>query len=333
MAEKSAIAWTRSTFNPWIGCTKVSLGCDHCYASVSTPARTMGIQWGAGQARRRTSPANWKLPLRWNEAAPHTTFAGRKGFWPVFCSSLADVFDNEVPTEWRRDLFNLIAATPYLTWLLLTKRIGNAKTMMADALHLNQGANRDGMIWPLPNVWLGATIVNQAEADRDIPKLLATPAAKRFVSYEPALGPVDFEAYVAECKDIRWCAKCGFFTNCMQHFCDNDGTRLGPPPRLDWIIVGGESDQASMKARPFDIEWARSTVRQCKAAGVPVFVKQLGSHVGWNGFQSPDEHWPNYTPPVRTDTGHGYWRCFLKDRAGADPSEWPEDLRVQEFPS
>jgi protein gp37 len=101
----------------------------------------------------------------------------------VFCASLADVFDNEVPTQWRNDLFTLIWETPALTWLLLTKRIGNARHMLP--------------FTTLRNVWLGATIVNQEEADRDVPKLLATPAAKRFISYEPALGPVDWTSFPA----------------------------------------------------------------------------------------------------------------------------------------
>lgn len=325
MAEQSAIAWTRSTFNPWIGCTKVSPGCDHCYASVSTPARTMGIQWGAGQARRRTSPANWTAPLRWNKAAPSTTFAGRKGFWPVFCSSLADVFDNEVYPKWRADLFNLIQHTPNLTWLLLTKRIGNAADMMIAARH--------GDETPLPNVWLGATIVNQAEADRDIPKLLATPAAKRFVSYEPALGPIRFTG-IEQAERL--------YVNCLM---DQDTPEVVIQPALDWIIVGGESDQPGMKARPFDVEWARSTVRECKACGVPVFVKQLGSAPkNWcAALLNADadcradceaDHCDNY------EAGEQGVNCFkagarcvyLEDRAGADPAEWPEDLRVQEFP-
>lgn len=343
MAERSRIAWTRSTFNPWIGCTKVSPGCDHCYASVSTPARTMGIQWGAGQARRRTSPANWKLPMRWNEAAPHTTFAGRKGFWPVFCSSLADVFDNEVPAEWRRDLFDLIAETPNLTWLLLTKRIGNAEDM------INAALLDDGPLWPWPNVWLGATIVNQEEADRDVPKLLEVPAAKRFVSYEPALGPVDF---------TRVCDRStrkALWINSIEARDANPAHEflvktLGPDypyTRLDWIIVGGDSDQRGMRARPFDLEWARSTVRQCKVAGVPVFIKQAGSFVTDRNDADFDGSHASAWPEHIEREGRIDWAPFgyeeryqgaavrikLRDRAGADPAEWPEDLRVQDFPA
>ena len=326
MAETTAISWADSTWNPWIGCTKVGPGCDHCYASVSTPARTLGVVWGAGQPRRRTSEANWRKPLAWNarpfyecpdcgwrgetksncpSCAAEVTTARRR----VFCASLADVFDNEVPDEWRGDLWGLIASTPNLDWLLLTKRIGNAAKMLP-------GNRATGAV--LPNIWLGATIVNQEEADRDIPKLLATPAAKRFVSYEPALGPVDFGLLGTLPKDQ-------FPGDVMVH------------QRLDWILVGGESAQPGYPARPFDIQWARDTVRQCREAGVAVFVKQMGSALRvrndsmeeWRDEDAfsdaiPEEYQPAY---------QGELVCIrLKDRAGADPAEWPEDLRVREFP-
>lgn len=315
MAESTNIAWARSTFNPWIGCTKVSPGCDHCYAAVSTPARTLGIEWGPGTPRHRTSAATWKQPLRWNEQQKIALSACKKGLdmvggdeaeliargfikpepWRVFCGSLCDVFDNEVPDEWRYDLFDLWAATPHLTWLVLTKRIGNAAKM----LPWTPGDGSPGCE-PLWNVWLGASVVNQEEADRDIPKLLATPAAKRFVSYEPALGAVDWRL-----NRIReWNALAD------QH------AQPAVKTSLDWIIVGGESDQPGMKARPFDVQWARDTVRQCREAGVAVFVKQLGSNPA----------------PLVVEANSVRERLWIKDRAGADPTEWPEDLRVQEFP-
>jgi len=279
MAENSKIAWTDSTFNPWIGCTRVSPGCDHCYAEAQDARKRWGktTHWGPGVPRMRTSASNWKQPLRWNRLAETQT--GKSGRWLVFCASLADVFDNEVPEEWRHDLFDLIGKTPNLTWLILTKRIGNVAKCGA-YVYPNRTVR--------PNVWLGASVGNQEEADRDIPKLLATPAAKRFVSYEPALGPVDFQPFLSQIEPHGI-----------------HGKRA-----LDWIIVGGESAQGGAKARPFDIAWARSTVEQCKAAGVACFVKQLGSWV------------------VQEHAVFG-----VHDRAGADPAEWPEDLRVQEFPA
>ena len=117
MAEISNIAWTKSTFNPWIGCTKVGPGCDGCYAEALDARFKYGgaAHWGAGVPRFRTKPGNWNKPLAWNKQAPTFEFAGRKGFWPVFCASLADVFDNEVPERWRRDLFELIRKTPNLS--------------------------------------------------------------------------------------------------------------------------------------------------------------------------------------------------------------------------
>ena len=281
MSEKTGIAWTTSSWNPWIGCTEVSPGCDNCYARVLDKRHKWGggVHWGAGVPRHRTK--NWGTPLAWNKKA---AAAGER--WTVF-PSLCDPFDNEVPEEWRADLFDLIAETPNLTWLLLTKRIGNATKMMP---FTERG-------YVLPNMWLGASVVNQEEADRDIPKLLATPAVKRFVSYEPALGPVDFGAWVGPIPDIGGI--------------EDDIYGRG----LDWIIVGGESSQGGAKARPFDLAWARQIVSQCKAAGVPVFVKQLGSNAISHGH-NPGERRP----------------FFTKDRAGADPVEWPADLKVQDLP-
>lgn len=134
MSENTKIEWTDATFNPWIGCTKVSPACDHCYAEVSTPARTLAVTWGAKEDRHRTSAPNWKLPLRWN--AQHDEFFAANGRRRrVFCASLADVFDNAVSPSWRADLFQLIERTPNLDWLLLTKRIGNVPAMMLEVAH------------------------------------------------------------------------------------------------------------------------------------------------------------------------------------------------------
>lgn len=308
MAEHSAISWTKSTFNPWIGCTRVGPGCDHCYAAVSSPARTMNIQWGAGNDRHRTSRHNWNQPLRWNRQAPDTEFAGIKGFWPVFCASLADVFDNEVPTEWRDDLWALIAATPNLTWLLVTKRIGNVQNMLPPG-----GLPR--------NVWLLITVVNQDEADRDIPKLLRIDATIRGISYEPALGPVNFTK-VRRFQD-QSCHREYIDALAGRFWTDYEGMgikpdRFGYPGvpfsggerGLDWVIVGGESDQGGARARPFVCGWGKDVVQQCYAADVAVFVKQLGS----NATNREGEPHP------------------LIDRAGADLAEWPAALQVQEFP-
>jgi protein gp37 len=234
MAENSKIEWTDHTFNPWVGCTKVSPGCDHCYAE-GWAKRSGAVQWGDAP-RRRTTDANWKLPVKWNAQAERE---GRR--YRVFCASLADVFDNAAPAQWRADLMSLIVRTPHLDWLLLTKRIGNAKRMLSDAsMHdgLLLTANDEARV--LPNLWIGATIVTREELLRDASKLKATPAAVRFWSVEPLLED------------------------------------LGTIPRElmpDWVIVGGESGP---KARPMYRPWVVSLRDQCAAAGVPFLFKQWG---------------------------------------------------------
>ncbi len=227
MAETTEISWATSTFNPWIGCTKVSPGCDNCYAKTLMDDRYGRVRWGAGEARVRTK--TWDQPRRWNRLA-----AGDRAPWRVFCGSLCDVFDNEVPDDWREDLFDLIVATPALTWMLLTKRIGNVKRHMP------------------ANVWLGTTVVNQEEADRDIPKLLQVPARVRFLSCEPLLESLDLAPF-------------------MDRGAEYYGQREFEA--IDWVIVGGES---GANARAMDPEWARSIRDQCAAAGTSFFFKQWG---------------------------------------------------------
>lgn len=176
MAETTGISWTDATFNPWIGCAKVSPGCDHCYAEVSTPSRTMKIVWGPQEQRKRTSAGNWQLPLRWNAA--HVEFFNKHGRRRrVFCASLSDVFDNRADPQWRAEMWTLIRTTPNLDWLVLTKRIGNAASMLPD----DWG---DGY----HNVWLGASLVNREEMLRDAGKLKLIRARLRFWSVEPMLG-------------------------------------------------------------------------------------------------------------------------------------------------
>ena len=317
MAKNTKIAWCDHTFNPWIGCTRVGPGCDHCYAeAMDARKRWHGgkTHWGPGVPRYRTSEANWRQPLAWNPEAEKDGQPHR-----VFCASLADVFDNEVPNQWRMDLFSLIADTPHLSWLLVTKRIGNVRTM----------CQHDSLMWDmLPYVRILITVCNQEEADRDIPKLLALPC-KNGISYEPALGPVDWMPWLAHehdgmpgCKEP--CGICGVLTNGMHHPYANG---------IQWCIIGGESRS---KARPFDLAWARSTVAQCKASGVPVFVKQVGRYPvpesdDFCGHRSKGHSCYRRWPSRYCDDDERV-SVDLKDRAGADPSEWPEDLRVREFP-
>lgn len=301
MAEQTGIAWTKSTFNPWIGCTKVGPGCDNCYADTMDARLVFKGErhWGAGVARMHTSEANWNKVRSWNAQAPNTEFAGRKGFWPVFCSSLADVFDNEVPRGWRMDLFKLIAETPNLTWLILTKRIGNVMKM----------CQHDGLMFDqLPNIWLGATVVNQEEADRDIPKLLQIPAGVRFLSMEPLLGLIDIAQHLT-------CKGCGTRTrNKLPEGaidCCPDGANM-----IDWVIVGGESGS---NARPMHPDWARSLRNQCEAADVPFFFKQWGEHTSQVDAHLDIE--PNFYMNIEG-------RTVTESEALADKGSWQGIYRI-----
>lgn len=172
MGADSKIEWTDHTFNPWVGCTKVSPACDNCYAE-GWSKRSGQVIWGHKQPRRRTSAANWSKPIKWNRRAEAEGARKR-----VFCASLADVFDSEVDPIWRENLFTLIDLTPWLDWLLLTKRPKLA------AEYFN------GTTVP-PNVWMGTTIENQKMADARLLHLMKIQARIRFLSMEPLLEPVD----------------------------------------------------------------------------------------------------------------------------------------------
>ncbi|MDP3457704.1 MAG: phage Gp37/Gp68 family protein [Hyphomonas sp.] len=286
MAEETRIEWADHTFNPWIGCTKVSPACDHCYAEAQASRywKTEGL-WSGN--RKRTSANNWRQPLKWNRDA--AAFREKHGRAPmVFCASLADVFDNQVPEDWRRDLWALIDATPRLTWLLLTKRPQNIRKMLPQD-------------WMAPseqgwhNVWFGTTVENQAEADRRIPALLSVPAAKRFLSCEPLLGPVDLTA-------IRRTQ-----AECFMRPLD------GRFNRIDWVIAGGESGR---EARPSHPDWFRSLRDQCAAAGVPFLFKQWGE---WREAETGDSFdtgsgRAGKPPAFIVDPVDGTVHCYLPQR-------------------
>jgi protein gp37 len=268
MAENSKIEWCDHTFNPWVGCTKVSAACDNCYAE-GWAKRTGQSQLWQGE-RRRTSEANWQQPLKWNRQAERE---GRR--FRVFCASLADVFDNKVPREWRRDLWKLIRDTPALDWLLLTKRPQNIAKMLPGP-SAQYSAEISRLLWlnGWPNVWLGTTVENQQEANRRIPHLLAVPAAVHFLSCEPLLGPIALDRIDASMGETctvnaltgdRWYPGCGSISSVTL-----------PGKGIDWIIAGGESGPG---ARPMHPAWARGLRDQCAAAGVPFLFKQHGDWI------------------------------------------------------
>lgn len=302
MGDVTAIAWTDRTYNHWIGCTKVGPGCEHCYAEAWDERFNAGVHWGPGAPRRLTAPANRSKPFRWDREAEAT---GKR--W-VFCSSLSDVFDNEVDPQWRTDLWAIIRQCRNLRWQITTKRIGNALKMLP----------RD---WPeaFPHVGFLATVVTNDELFRDADKIMAVKAkgaAWVGLSIEPQLSWIDLSPVVGM----------------VHHHPDNDrsspalkalirAARAKMGPMLDWVICGGESQQGSHQARPFDIQWARSLHEQCGNMGVPFFMKQLGSR-------------PIEKRRPTTDVDPAVVREIkLRDRAGADPSEWPADLRVREMPT
>lgn len=220
MAENSKIEWTDHTFNPWIGCTKVSAACDNCYAEA-WDKRFKGNRWGQNSDRTRTK--TWNQPKKWQRQAKEQGVRYR-----VFCASLADVFDNHksIQPEWRSELWELIKSCPNLDFLMLTKRPQNIKKYLPS--DWGEG---------YPNVWLGATVESQKEADR-LDALVLVPAKIHFLSMEPLLSGVDLSKHI---------------------------------DHLEWVIVGGENNA---NYRPVDPDWFRSLRDQCKAANVPFLFKQ-----------------------------------------------------------
>lgn len=327
MTENSKIQWTDHTFNPWRGCTKVAQGCANCYAESMSKRnpKTLGV-WGDDGTRVVASEAYWRQPLRWAREWRRANdlyrevleMAGRPvediGRQRVFCASLADVFEDRPElVEPRARLIDTIQRTPELDYLLLTKRPENVSRLWAEAADdwiasetdADEPFSRDpdDLSLPLPNVWLGTSISTQEDADRNIPLLLQVPAAVRFVSAEPLLGAVDLHYWLR--------------SNCPEE-----------PNALSWLIIGGESGP---KARPCDVGWVRSLVEQGQAAGVPVFVKQLGANP-FTAVEYVDTEYDScgYPVPVRYLERERFGP-FSDSKAG-DPSEWPEDLRVREWP-
>lgn len=282
MAENSGIEWTTHTFNPWRGCTKVSAGCAHCYADTLSKRNpgTLGV-WGPNGTRVVAAESYWQQPVKWDKVAAKAGERHR-----VFCASLADVFEGddtmpesgvEIINDARRRLFDLIDRTPNLDWLLLTKRPENIERMMPPPsafIHFGKsGGSSHANPNPFPhttriiehgrirsNLWLGTSVEDQKAADERIPHLLRVPAAVRFLSCEPLLGPVDLSEWIDIDTEV-------------QHNGDGDTQEVHIGKQLHWVIVGGESGPES---RPMNPLWARSLRDQCQAAGVPFFFKQFG---------------------------------------------------------
>lgn len=394
MSANTKIQWTDHTFNPWMGCTKISPGCAHCYAEARDKRHLIEPvdHWGKGIPRLRTSAANWKLPMKWNKSAGKSRVFDGEVFeeggstetvgkpssfrivgysvtpgmrvhftredWEsaprprprVFCASLADWLDDEVPIEWLADLLQVIHATPNLDWQLLTKRPGNWSDRISAAMgHLDSKTRRptaeeedsilaqvgkvsverfesivapfkrsDVALWlgrwlggkAPENIWLGTTCEDQTRADQRIPELLQTPARVRFLSVEPMLEAVD----LSDCG----CGGAFRIPSCKE---------TGPCGQgVDWIIVGGESGTG---ARECNIDHIIELVWQCQDAGVPVFVKQLGALPSTRN--STLYHWPAGTKFEGTQGDAKEWLC-LKDKKGGDLAEFPTALQFRQFP-
>jgi len=341
----SKIQWTDVTWNPVRGCSRVSEGCRNCYAERMA-ARFCGegkpfAGFAKGVAprdsldrsggRRRGWTGRVELiesklaePLKWRK--PQRVFI-----------SMSDLFHETLPDEAIDQVFAVMALAPRHTFQILTKRaerllaffdrrmrdvtIADAAKVLHtrvlpfalpseaifDARRVALGQPWQINQWPLPNVWLGVSCEDQATADARIPQLLQTPAALRFVSLEPLLGPID----------LRLC----------EEFPGADGgTYEDARHGISWVIVGGESGP---KARPCDVSWIRSIRDQCKTAGVPCFVKQLGTRPCVVEGSSDARSWAlSGASAVMDDCGG----IHCGNRSGADPAEWPEDVRVREFP-
>ena len=281
MSARTSIEWTDVTWNPIRGCSRVSEGCRNCYAERQA-ARWTGpgqpydglVSEGKWTGQIRLIWSALDLPLRWRKPRR------------VFVNSMSDLFHERLPDEIIGRIFDVMAMAEHHTFQVLTKRAARMRDLLA-RWEANPGDQPRRTSFS--NIWLGVSVENQATADKRIPLLLQTPAAVRWVSYEPALESVNLWSFLAQGSAVELRG-------------------------LDWLVVGGESGPG---ARPFDVAWARSTIAQGRAAGVPVFVKQLGAR-----------------PVYDLGDGHTYrMRAIrLRDRKGGKPEEWPEDLRVREAP-
>jgi protein gp37 len=249
MGKESKIEWTDHTFNPWIGCTKISPGCQNCYAEREDNRRHWTPDgWGPGKDRHRTSPNYWGEVINWNLRAAK---AGRRE--SVFCASLADWLDEEVPIHWLADLLELIRVTTNLRWLLLTKRPLSFHRLIRVGRFLQQQPVYNGWVerWfhgiePLENVWLGLSVENQEALKRvDVLSSQISMGQNLFLSCEPLLGPLDLKS-------------------------------LFRAKTVDWVIAGGESGPG---ARAAHVDWFRSLRDQCADASVPFFFKQWGDWI------------------------------------------------------
>ena len=342
----SKIEWTGETWNPVAGCSIVSPGCTHCYAmKMAHRLAAMGVPHYAGLTKVVNGNAVWTGKIAQAPDAILLKPARRKKPTMWFVNSMSDLFHEDVPDEWIDRVFAVMAECPQHTFQVLTKRSARMRAYMTSyaagerqpvdigrriclPMSLRPIGSEGGFVSQAPpNVWLGVSAERQQEADARIPDLLATPAAVRFVSAEPLLGPIRFWGDNGE----GLLRGPGVVVSGGMTPSTPDGASEGYDDSyagLDWVIVGGESGHG---ARPMHFEWARSIVTQCREVGVAVFVKQMGRSARSNRHDAVQA----------TALGAG-WRAdgpgapegivSFQNRKGGDQIEWPSDLRVREMP-
>ncbi|MEO3856151.1 phage Gp37/Gp68 family protein [Acrocarpospora sp. B8E8] len=323
----TSIEWATHVWNPTTGCDRVSPGCDNCYAlTMAKRLKGMGSAKYQRDGDPKTSGPGFGVSEHFDTL--NDPFGWRKPR-RVFVNSMSDLFHDEVSESFIASVFAAMASTPKHTYMILTKRHGRMRSLLNSGYFVAKvwgevdkrapgvGAQAVSM-WPsmpLPNVWLGVSVEDQKRADLRIPALLETPAAVRWISAEPLLGPIDLLGPLVHPGHRP---RLTYWLDGRPGWGPEETTATGLTtqpitvgPRLDWAVVGGESGSG---ARPMDPTWARSMVEQCQHATVPVFVKQLGSVWAADAAYG-----------VRTVAAVG-------DRKGGVWSYWPEDLRVREFP-
>ena len=310
MGESTKIEWTDATWSPWHGCSKVSDGCRYCYAETLSK-RNPGVLGVWGPHGTRVVNADWKKPLAWNRKAE------REGRRIRVFPSLCDPFENRADLDEPRIRFlHTIEQTKNIDWLLLTKRPENVMPLLrhlAGPDHNDPIALKYASLGLPRNVWLGISAENQDRADERIPKLPKIPAETRWLSLEPLLGPIDVYPWIRR-HAVNEEGECDEYCCMACRLRDNRG--LLRDSAIHWVVVGGESGK---DARPCNLEWIRSIVRQCKDAGVPCFVKQLG--------KSPQD-----PGPEAFDWESEAHSIMVRHPKGGDPAEWPEDLQVRDLP-
>lgn len=325
MADKTHIEWTDATWNPITGCTIVSPGCTHCYAMKLAGTRLKHHPSRAGLTTMSKSGPVWNGTVRFNAGWLLQPISWKKPR-NIFVCAHGDLFHEDVPDEWIDQVFAVMAMSPQHTFQVLTKRSARMRTYLAafgsnridnermyqidrqvDLLCADAGRARfEASCWPLPNVWLGVSTERQKEADERIPDLLQTPAAVRFISAEPLLGPIDID-----CPDIDW-----------MKYPEGNGL-VGDRLKIDWVIVGGESGD---QARPMHPEWARALRDQCANAAIAFFFKQHGNWAPSTpdaAFGNPRSGWmalsgksPAPVAELYPDAGAAFVERMTKERAG-----------------